>query len=73
MKNANYLINWHGDTSKDVEDKIHYFDMFRRMLSELEKVSMAFNILDKYNVHFIDVDAIPRVNIDEPIEEQIEI
>jgi hypothetical protein len=71
MKNTNYLINWNGDTAKDAEDKIHYFNMLRKMLLELEEISKVHKILDRYNVYFIDVDEIPRVNIDEPIRDLI--
>jgi hypothetical protein len=72
-KTTNYLIDWNDISSEDTMDKIHYFSMLRKLLLEIEKVPMAFEVLNKFNVYFIDVDEIPRVNIDEPVEERKKI
>lgn len=57
---------------KDIEkinsDRKHYFDMLQRLMSEISNVDddKVNAILKKYNVHLIDIDNFPRVNIDEP-------
>ena len=72
---VNSKINWqsggrkiHSDTETVLSARMHYFNMLRRLLSDIEAVGNgAVNaILKKYNVHFVDVDDIKRVNIDEP-------
>jgi hypothetical protein len=64
---------------KIIEDRKHYFDMLHRFLSEIdvlidnakkedgnilpEKLEAIFK---RYNVHFVDIDDIKRVNLDDP-------
>lgn len=77
-KSVNYAIDWlsvsNPSTSeleqitKIQEDRKHYFDMLRRLLQDLKNLGIdaVDEVLESYNVHFVDIDDIPRVNIDEP-------
>lgn len=79
-KEANYVIDWLSvcnptkeseDITKIQEDRKHYFNMLRRLLTELsnlnlEEQGLIDGVFEKYNVHFVDIDDIERVNIDEP-------
>jgi hypothetical protein len=66
---------------KIVGDRKHYFEMLRRFLSEVDAlveeakkengniiVERIEAVFKKYDVHFVDVDDIKRVNLDEPKE-----
>jgi hypothetical protein len=78
---VNYKIDWRGNAEfgaplepgKQAPDKIyqdrkHYFAMLRRFLMDVKNLGRdeIDEIFAKYNVHFVDIDDIPRVNIDEP-------
>lgn len=65
-----------------LEDRKHYFDMLRRFLLEVETLIEYANLNNKaivvenlekvfkrYDIHFVEVDDIKRVNIDEPVKE----
>lgn len=77
-KSVNYAIDWlsvsNPSTSeleqitKIQEDRKHYFDMLRRLLQDLKNLGIdaVDEVLESYNVHFVDIDDFPRVNIDEP-------
>lgn len=75
-KEVNYKIDWHGFKLGDdiqaqikvLEDRKHYFDMLRRFLLNIKNLGRdeIDEVFEKYNVHFVDIDDIPRVNIDEP-------
>jgi len=76
MGGVDYKINWHGDGTGIAEsgkliiqDRIHYFSMLRMLIAELRNLGKdeVDDVLEKYNVHFVDIDDIKRVNIDEPI------
>jgi len=64
------------EQEKRVNDRKHYFDMLRRVLIGIDTLlelgpsetlrQDIRGILEKYNIHFVDIDDIPRVNIDEP-------
>lgn len=64
MKNID-LINWEFG---DLETKQSYFKCLRSMISELRTNRVAADILNKYNVFFLDIegDKIQRVNLDFP-------
>lgn len=84
----NYKIDWHSGGDKKahsgvsvLEDRMHYFDMLRRFLGEIEALVEYANsnsktiivekleaIFKRYDVHFVEVDEIKRVNLDEPQE-----
>jgi hypothetical protein len=68
---TNYLIDWHSDSAEAIAAKKQYFYMLRMLLAELQDAddhgSIA-DILQKYNVYFIDIDGFPRVNLDLPKE-----
>jgi DNA-directed RNA polymerase alpha subunit len=51
-----------------IEDRKHYFNMLRRFLLDIKNLGRdeIDEIFAKYNVYFVDVDDIERVNIDEP-------
>jgi len=78
-------IDWIGDASLNhnnnetvLQARIHYFEMVRSFLRDIESVSNSDipnadlirkeikKIFEKYNVHFVDVDDFPRINFDEP-------
>lgn len=61
------IINW-GE--EDKEHKVSYFKALRQMIEEIYFNGSVTPILEKYNIHFIDVDDIPRVNIDFPKNDQ---
>lgn len=70
----NYEIDWHSDGVCIAEDKntvldnrIHYFRMLRNFLEDLDGLDLSEveEVFRKYNIHFVDIDEIPRVNIDE--------
>lgn len=79
---VNYKIDWHsslGAKAESTEEAIkqgvetltarqHYFRMLRCFLSEVESIGgkKVREIFKKYNVHLVDIDDFPRVNIDEP-------
>jgi hypothetical protein len=76
-KEANYKIDWHAayseeqihnDPDKIIADRKHYFDMLRRFLQDIKNLGRdeIDEIFARYNVHFVDIDDIQRVNIDEP-------
>jgi hypothetical protein len=54
---------------KVVLDRKHYFSMLRSFLLDIKNLGMdkIDDIFTKYNVHFVDIDDIERVNIDEPV------
>jgi hypothetical protein len=54
---------------KIIADRKHYFDMLRRLLQDLKNLGIDAidEVLESYNVHFVDIDDFPRVNIDEPV------
>lgn len=68
----------HSETETIEQARKHYFDMLRRFLTELDAIKDGDGsddehttksiqaVFKKYNVHFVDVDDIKRVNIDEP-------
>lgn len=66
----------HNETETLLDARKHYFDMLRRFLNEVNAMAekqasikgdyKILNIFKKYNIHFVDVDDIKRVNIDEP-------
>lgn len=67
---TNYLMDWNNP-----EDRINYFKNLRKFLEEVYEGSCepddqgGFNVrntFDRWNVYFIDIDEIPRVNLDEP-------
>ena len=70
----------HNETETLMDARKHYFDMLRRFLTEIEAITEDENsfahdtrakikkVFNKYDVHFVDVDDIKRVNIDEPIQ-----
>jgi hypothetical protein len=68
---------------KVIEDRKHYFDMLRRFLLDIDALIESANqesktivverleaVFKKYNVHFVDVDDVKRVNLDEPQVEE---
>ena len=76
---VNYKIDWHAVSNttdyptseaslKILADRKHYFDMLQRFLLDIKNLGQdrIDDIFERYNVHFIDIDDIPRVNIDEP-------
>lgn len=78
-KEVNYKIDWHAvsnttsyptseESQKVLDDRIHYFNMLRRLLQDLQNLGLdnVDEVLAKYKVHFVDIDDIPRVNLDEP-------
>ena len=74
-----YIINW---GTEDLEHKKNYFKAWRMFIIELEEASRDVrfryindcisenidSLIAKYNIHFVDIDDIPRVNIDFPKE-----
>lgn len=80
-KEVNYKIDWKSDASfgapvditnttpdKIYQDRKHYFSMLRRLLQDFKNLGLdrVDDIFAKYKVHFVDIDDIERVNIDEP-------
>jgi hypothetical protein len=75
-KQIDYKINWHaidplkGGHTDILADRKHYFNMLRRFLKEVHKESKPYpmirEIFKRYNVHFVNIDDIERVNLDEP-------
>jgi hypothetical protein len=57
-------------TEKVLEDRKHYFDLLRRFLIEINNLGRdeIDDIFKRYNVHFVDIDDIKRVNLDEPVQ-----
>jgi hypothetical protein len=76
IKNTvNSKIDWnaegsakHNDNESALDARKHYFRMLRCFLSEVESIGgkKVREIFKKYNVHLVDIDDFPRVNIDEP-------
>jgi hypothetical protein len=54
---------------KIMDDRKHYFQMLRDFLQDLKNLGRddVDEIFSKYNIHLVDIDDIPRVNIDDPI------
>jgi hypothetical protein len=54
--------------AKVLDDRKHYFSMLRKLFQDLKNLGndKVDDILALYNIHFVDIDDIPRVNIDEP-------
>jgi hypothetical protein len=74
---VNYKIDWHSGgeygasptgNKMVIEDRKHYFEMLRNLLLDLKNLGRdeIDDIFARYNIHFVDIDDIPRVNIDEP-------
>lgn len=67
-----YCLPMHNEKETLLEARKHYFGLMRRFLNEVHSQSeqsgfvQITSIFDKYNVHFVDVDDFPRINIDEP-------
>jgi hypothetical protein len=79
MKEANtinYKIDWHSGSEKVIgengtsvlDDRKHYFDMLRRFLIDIKNLGRdeIDELFERYNVYLVNIDDIPRVNIDEP-------
>ncbi len=76
-KHTNYLMDWNNP-----QDRINYFRNLRKFLSRIEGLTDPLlgnsgrdycqenlrQILRDWNLYFIDVDEIPRVNLDEPTQ-----
>lgn len=70
----------HTPSETLVEARKHHFSMMRRFLLEIDDISRGQGsfaeitrtrikrVFEKYNVHFVNVDDFPRINIDEPKE-----
>lgn len=71
---VDYKIDWHsidplkGGHTDILEDRKHYFKMLRNLLLDLKNLGRdeIDDIFIKYNIHFVDIDDIERVNLDEP-------
>lgn len=67
---TNHKIDWNADTPEAIADKKHWFYLLRAMLIDLEQmdgdVLAVQRLLKKYNVYFIKIDDMPRVNLDDP-------
>jgi len=64
-KDENVLINWE---SGDMEAKKAYFKCLRMFIDELDSLcdDDVNEMIEAYNVSFVNIDDIERVNIDFP-------
>ena len=72
-KDTNYVIDWKSNSPKAIVARAHYLRMLRALLTDLENIDpyeTAANgvqrVFKKYNVYFLDIDELARVNLDEP-------
>jgi hypothetical protein len=67
---VNYKIDWVSSEPSSIQDRKAYFQMLREFLEDVKRVigddGYVNKVFEKWNVHFVDVDDFPRVNIDRP-------
>jgi len=74
---VNYKMDWDSsgavirENGKSVkEERIDYLTVMRQLLEEIDSlgISSVKAIFRKYNVHKVNIDEYPRINVDYPKE-----
>ncbi len=65
-KETNFKIDWESSTEKAQIERKNYLNFIRKFLQDLENLNIAEvkQLMEKWKIHFVDIDNFPRVNFD---------